>query len=123
MGLQDHRRLPQCAGGQGTASNVGDLPMTPELLLLAQATLGALSGGIAGFIAGRQSNDPRFWAPLLLVSLVAGLGNGLTGIPFNPVPLVLGVPGLIACVVSGIVAMELGLWSAGSERVKVRGKR
>jgi hypothetical protein len=97
--------------------------MTPELLLLAQATLGALGGGISGFAAGRQSNDPRYWAPLLVVSLVAGIGNALTTIPFNPVPLLLGVPGLIACVVAGIVGMELGLWSAGTERLKARDKR
>lgn len=123
MVLQDQWSLPQWPRGQGTASIAEDLRMAPELLLLAQATLGALTGGISGFVAGRQSQDPRFWAPLLVVSLVAGLGNAMPSIPFNPVPLILGVPGLIACVVAGIVGMELGLWSAGSDRVKARGKR
>jgi hypothetical protein len=97
--------------------------MSPELLLLAQITLGALSGGIAGFEAGRHHNDQRFWLPLLIVAIVASVGNALADVPFNPVPLMLGVPGLIACIVFAIGGMEVGLWTAGGERIKASRKR
>ena len=97
--------------------------MTPELLLFAQLTLGAVLGGVSGFEAGRHSNDERFWIPMLVVGVVASVGNALPDIPLNPVPLVLGAPGLIACLAFAIGGMEFGLWTAGSEQAKVYRKR
>jgi hypothetical protein len=97
--------------------------MTLDFLLLAQIALGALLGGISGIEAGRYSNDERFWIPMLAVGTVASVGNALPDIPLNPVPLVLGLPGLIACVACAIAGMEFGLWTAGSRQTKVIRKR
>jgi len=96
--------------------------MTVDLQLVGQIALGALIGAVAGFEAGLHNNDERFWAFLLIVGLAAGLGEALPEIAWNPVPSLLGVPGLIALVVVAIAALELGLWAGGSEAPTRRGR-
>jgi hypothetical protein len=97
--------------------------MMLDVVALAQVVLGGFTGGAAGFLAGRHSHDPRYWLPLLAVALIAFVGNVLATVPLNPVPLVLGVPGLLGCVLFAIVGMEIGLWTAGSGKTRADGKR
>jgi hypothetical protein len=97
--------------------------MTLDVVSLAQVVLGGFTGGAAGFLAGRHSHDPRYWLPLLAVAVIAFVGNVLATVPLNPVPLILGVPGLLGCVLFAIVGMEIGLWTAGSEKAKVARRR
>jgi hypothetical protein len=97
--------------------------MSLDLLSLAQVALGAFTGGMAGFLAGRHSDDPRYWLPLLMIATISFVGNVLASVPLNPVPLIIGVPGLLGCVLFGIVGMEIGLWTAGSGKAKVARRR
>jgi hypothetical protein len=97
--------------------------MTVDLQLIGQIVLGAFAGAVAGFLTGRHNNDERYWAFLLVVALVVCLGNAFATVPLNPVPTVLGVPGLAAFVLFSMGAMELGLWTGGTEAPGTRGRR